>query len=377
MTKVTILQLILFNSITSVAGVNEFNNLLQKNSYDEENIIYKEASYYFDKFTINKIEREPVFTKELDYLGNIVDFTYNDDQEGYFIFDNRVESPLIINFNFNSFSPYYNLDGTKIFDNYHYYTYENRHINEINLASTNGGSSVFQTTLSFDFTEYTRMTNTSISELYNYSQSYFNSMSGTHDSCTPISGVVILNYFNKKLNNKLLKIPSSGLDAEGNMSKEYAVKYFKDLYDAMMTNIVITGTYPPQAMVSFRNYVEKNTDYELSLWMINNMNQYLDYLSQGYLLSINTSQYYFTNQTPPVLKGNSSDKYTINFNYCNKQAHSFIGFQAFEYNHETFELPTEVFLKIADGWSTGYGGQRYYYVDTLHGFLFPYAIKIQ
>lgn len=370
--KILTLLTIALSSLSPIQN----NKLVSNNELDskikmEIETIANEINSYFPKSTFYDLSVSKVYNVDLEYFDDVIEFKL-DSNNCFYHFDSSGEKPLVVDLSYDAYSPYYGKQGIKIWDNYNYLTLEKSKINQLprkHTANMTGAS------LTFDLNGYTRKYAASAIDFYNYSQKVLNENGDFGNGCTPVSAVAIINYFNKLSNNALLNLSSSNL-TDGNIYTNKARELYEELYRVMGTS-PNTGTYPPQGMMGFRNYVEESLNLNFELYTITNVNDYPNYINNGYLVNITSDKYYFTYTTPPTLKNNGDDVYTIYFEYAKSSfiaSHTFVGYESYRYSDPILAKPTINFLKIADGWGTS--KDRFYYLDETTNFMFPYAIKI-
>ena len=322
-----------------------------------------------------------------EWGGYVIEFTA-DEQEGYAIFFSINGTLKLIEINFNAFSPFYGKAGMKIYPalGYYYLKIDGSYYNAstMNLdndyaktqtpefyATCGNKSNVSETrTIQYNYGYYYSYA------IPNFYYHYTTDLTGQNNNCANAAGLILLNYWNKKFNNDLLKLPNDQLDAQNNISESKGTEIMRIFYEYMGTNWFFGngGTLPSDCYFGFEEYVIEH-GYNATTRVGILYDEIISYIKNGLPVLITSTDYYFTDSpyhtenpngslsalpspTPRPMPGSSS--LTINYKRWSGiiNAHMFVAYgyayySLFDSNNQNFK---EQLLRVADGWN----GTRYF-----------------
>lgn len=194
--------------------------------------------------------------------------------------------------------------------------------------------------------------------------------------CAPVAGCVMLDYWNYKLNNKLLNLPSSYL-TNGHVKEEYMCNYFEHFYDIMGTQNWglggLPGTHPFNAITAFRDFIEE-LGYTCDLWQLYDVQGYEAVFEDDYLMFVTSIDYGFVKNELNF----SSSKLEFDYKFFPglASAHAYVAYGSTDFVDEKTLDVNQEFLHIADGRSkTKSQSYRYNYITPATP-DFKYKLKI-
>lgn len=362
------------------------------NETEEQQIltaIYTLSAQEDHSIAINQYTVEDIYYSDESWAGYIIEFI-TAQENGYAIFFYIENSYHLIELRFGTFSPYFGKEGMYIYpaiDSYivkieeQYYDAETL----LPFAFTATDEPIFYAARSpiygDHFTPHTRTIPFAKSGLYEYTipdfyDNYSTSLtSASHpNNCANAAGVIMLNYWNKKSNNKLLNLTTTQLTSNDNMTSTAAIEYMNIFYEYMNTNWILGsgGTLPTNCYNGFQRLIEekgaiidivKEISYE----------EMMSQLKSGRPLFITSVDYYLTDDTT---KENVSslpiptDGTSLTIDYIHSSGYAY-GHTVVGYGYAYYQLQLadgtvqrEQFIKVADGW----GDSRYfnYTISTVY-----------
>ncbi len=360
------------------------------------------SEYENESITNLEYQLNDVYFANETWAGWVIDFSYNNGEIGYAIVFKVNDVCKLVEISFDENSPYYDKTGLYIYPSLGYYyikqgdTYYNAKTLEIRnyaaqqedlfyAAMNSDDKAEVEETLSINYKNatYTHY------EIGSFFTTYSTSLVDLENHCATVAGLIMLNYWNKKHNNDILK-----LEYSGNIPTEEAKTYIKTFYNYMHVNWLfgVGGTLPNECYDGFERLIQEH-GYRTS------RNTGLDYtaiknsIQAGIPVFITSTNYYFTDyphrsSLPSV--NSTSGNYTLSINYEHTwgvaNSHTFVGYgyayynitqeksrevwsptwsdpfrTVTEYYTETF---TEEFIKVADGWN----GSCYYNYSQSNNF---------
>lgn len=335
---------------------------------------------------------EYVYYSNEEWAGYVVDFTA-DNEKGFAIFfdcDGRLE---VIEFSFRHSSPFYGRSGQYIYPalGYYYVKIGNNYYDAENSSLIENYSpskeKIFYASgknkNEGEVVTYSINYDTMRTTVYNLSTSFWagfiyddalESTIGKKNLCAPVAGVLLLNYWNKKFNNELLKVNQSGLAYGGNFTYDTCVEYCKIFYDYMDTNLLFwTGTTPGNCYRGFEKLIKKQNGFTSVRQTDLTFDDMISAVENDTPFFIVSKDYYFTqSSTLPTLRTPSTPQ-TLSITYDHfsgvSNAHTFIGIGILSYDYHLNDvLGWRDFIKICDGW----GQIRYFSLD--HGSIMSSAV---
>lgn len=321
-----------------------------------------------------------IFFSDESWAGYVIEFT-TEHENGYAIFFSQDIGFKLIELKFGAFSPYYGKPGTYIYPSLGYYIIKanNQYYNAESMilsedytptetpifyaANSIGGDKNVPVTRSLAF-KNCALGEKEISNFYfNYSTSL---TSQTHANvCANAAGLIMLNYWNKKFNNNLLKLSTPDINNAGNIAGDARIEYMNLFYDYMNTNgwlldesAQIGGTHPDDCYAGFERLIREK-GYGIIYYKNLNYDEMMSHLQLRRPIFITSTLYNFTekNITLPIP---SSQPLTIEYSRTSglANAHTFVGYGYAYYILDQYDgsVHREELIKIADGW----GGTRYF-----------------
>jgi hypothetical protein len=341
-----------------------------------------------------------VYFANEEWAGYVIDFTSNN-KIGYTIVFNIEGNLKIIELFFGRRSPYYEKTGIPIYCSLGYYFikhkgkivevsnqkpmeyYENKLDEDALFFGSNGKSKDKDGTDETISTAYLRGYIYSY-ELPNFYTGYSTGLTSHKNNCANAAGLILLNYWNKKFNNDLLKLDASLLSSSNNISSnssQDARKEFMGIfYDYMNTNWIFGtgGTLPVDCYKGFEKLITEK-GYKVSRDRNISYTEIREKIINGIPVIITSTDYYFSNRTnktslPSVTNVNGSHTLSIDYEHSwgLANAHTVIGYGYTYYSlykdvqksvwspvwYNPFRYITvtetvnfyEELIKIADGW---------------------------
>lgn len=358
-----------------------------------ENIIFemaKQDNLYLDEFSYSI---EDVHISDVKWGGYLIEFCAKE-CIGYSIIFKINDTLKLIEINFENHSPYFKKDGIRMYPSLGYYIlkidnhYYDATTMEITEDYTETDLPTFYAACSSDKTNVPVTREISYSEgsrvsyeLRRFQDKYYCQLNSDSNNCANTAGLILVNYWNKKFKNDLLKLSDNDLNDEGDIVNRKGGEIMSVLYDYMKTNwfLGVGGTLPSDCYDGFTKYINSygyKTEKETDL----NYQRMVSNISDGIPVIIVSQDYYFSSgntdrNLPPIEPGPGNYKFTVEYShsYGVKNAHTFIGYgyaSYFFYNSKG-EGILEQFIKIATGW-----GSSCYYNLSLSKSFSSAAIKV-
>ncbi|HIZ03046.1 MAG TPA: hypothetical protein H9727_02045 [Candidatus Borkfalkia avistercoris] len=344
-----------------------------------ENVIFEMAPQAGTTCNELAYTYDDVYFSNEEWGGYVIEFTA-DEQEGYAIFFSINGTLKLIEINFNAFSPFYGKAGMKIYPalGYYYLKIDGSYYNastmnldndyaktqtpEFYASSAANASEVITRSITYNYG--TRSTY----EISNFYYQYSTELTGHSNNCCNVAGLILLNYWNKKFNNDILKLSSTDMDSAGNIKDSKGSEIMTIFYDYMNTNWFFNmgGTLPSNCYEGFQRYIEEH-GYAISMSIGITYNDIMTKLTEGIPVFITATNYYFssspnTTSLPVPNSHPMPSSSTLNITYTHftgiSNIHTFIAYGYARYNLYTSDnqLMQEQLLKIANGW----GGTCYF-----------------
>ncbi len=378
----------------------EADVIRQKMKFDNQKIIstitekFPELS---EVFLNGDYEIDILYLNDVTRLGYVVDI-YRKDERGYFILFEKNGVYELVEYEHNENSPFFKKPGVSYYPsigvyikkyNNNYYnadTWENVDVSEIYTENFNAAGLIVKDGVENVFVqEYKNGYKFGEKDIkingkdfrYQYSTDI---CSEKDNNCANAAGLIMLNYYNQRTRNQLLKLPlgnlyggtvfdSDSLMCDGymydNNGRNYPREFMLTFYDYMNTGAF--GTMPSNMYDGFERLISEkgyNTIFQKNL----SWNDIVKKIDSGVPIFITCMDYYFTvpgEALPKVqgIEGNSLFTYTLNLRHWSglSNAHAFVAYGYSEYilfDAAGDPIPLQ-FLKIADGW-----GRTRYYVYT-------------
>lgn len=312
------------------------------------------------------------------WAGYVVDFTANNDL-GYAIVFKIDDTYKLIELFFGKNSPYYNKEGLYIYPSLGYYYIKKNDcyydansldaipnytpMSENIFYAACGNKDDDTTTVQRDINFIRGLL--SQETISNFKCEYSTELSSKTNNCANAAGVIMLNYWNKKFNNDLLKLDSSEM-AVTNMNDDTATIYMDKFYEYMNTNpfLGMGGTLPNDCYNGFKKLIEEK-GYQVEIKKDLNYAEICQAIEQEIPIFITSTDYMFSVPPYKVYLPSVSmtyGNYTLSISYERRtglaNAHTFVGYGYAYYtlmdsNDQIFD---EELIKVADGW----GGTCYY-----------------
>ncbi len=371
-----------FSAKTIAGQADDKKSLTDLQHNQIQSIIFEVAEREGYEFEELKYSEENIYYANETWAGYLVDFLAYENNGYLILFD--VNGQLqTIELVFDKVSPYYGKPGKYIYpsiDNY-IIKYEGNYYN----AST--WIPVDYTPENKDFF-YAACNNNKTGILvkrelkYNYADDYYYDIPKfyyrydanltTHsNNCANAAGLILLNYWNKKYKNDLLKLDQSVLDIDGNISTNGSydprVEYMGIFYDYMKTNWIFGtgGTLPNNGYDGFERLI-KEKGYRVNRYTSLNYSQMRVKIAEGIPILFTSTDYYFTTAStiPKPKSGTGNFTLTIDYerSYGIENGHTFVGYGYTFYTliDANGKNNLEELFKVADGW----GGTRYFNVTV-------------
>ena len=370
----------IISTITLICGMvlpNATNFFAPQENKDLECII-KNLEMNFGIHTFNHTLEEVLLGNE-SHFGYVVDFNFNNNEKGYFIYSDLYNQPIILEIDLETSSLFSAVDGVNIYPSLgrYFFKVNNKYYDALNfneVSKNNFNSDKFyaslgnlegsETTIDIPYKYGTAQIYEIEGEMY---YQYKASSANKKNNCANAAGVIMLNYRNNRYNNDILKLSNNEkIVGTQNMNTATAIKYMNIFYEYMSTNLGtdnIFGTLPMNASSGFERLI-KECGYSHTTQNISSWNDIKKALDNDKTLLITSFDYTFTTGgtlTMPSYSDEDEIHMIINAKRRNKleTAHTFVGYGYFVYNMVGVDGSKwdEHFIRIADGW----GNKRYYY----------------
>lgn len=377
-----------FFSIDVSAASNEqlLNETDRKNI---ETIIFEFAEQEGENFGSMTYMISDIYWSNEEWGGYIIEF-FLQESEGYAIFFKIEESFKLIEIFFGRHSPFYGQKGLYIYPSLgcYYIKVDDVYIDAETLEPIADykptEEAIFYAACKKDKTNVEETINLfyTVGFLHQYNiedffVGYSTSMSDKSNNCANAAGLIMLNYWNKKYDNDILKLDSSLLSYSGNISynstRDARKDYMDKFYDYMHTNWLFGkfgGTLPEKCYDGFERLISENS-YQTTTKGIKDYDQVMEFIDAGVPVFITSDDYYFTQKSTLPEGEHPRGSYTLSITYNHSSglanSHTFVGYGYAYYNlYETGgpNYKQERLIKIADGW----GGSRYYNFDRSETF---------
>jgi|GEM_PF-3759020 len=344
-----------------------------------------------------------VYSINNKWVGYVIDFNY-DNGFGYAIFYKIDQKMILIELFFDHNSPYYNIKGIPIYFSLgQYFIKRNNSIYKIDDLKNKLNFDDYSNQNVFYGANGNKEKNNVSGEIkfeYNWGTIKKDEISNFHvkyatwdadneniykNNCANAAGVIMLNHWNKKYNNDLLKINYSNLE-NGNMNKIDAGNYMRDFYDYMDTNWIFGtgGTLPHNLYGGFERLI-KEKGYKVKRKTNLNYDQMKNSIKEEIPVFIVSTDYYLSKYLPNAYYNSyyydSNYELIIDYNRTRglTNSHVLTAYGFFEYSlskkmtrkiwsptwlnpfrhvdEHYWETHYEKFLKVADG---GDGSSCYY-----------------
>lgn len=358
-----------------------YSNVIEDKRQEIESTIRQIIAYQIEASNIEmNFEYNDIYSPGFVWAGSVVDFTYNDEY-GFAIFKIDNNASVLMEIVLENVSPYYGKDGTYIYLSYGMYAilHDDGSVEQFNLNTMQQNrpqkmnnkdkdEDNYETEVKSYSFDWCKVRSREINGVYN---GYRNSMSlaGKTNNCANVAGVIMLNYWNKVFNNKILCLsrPLGDITDSDDMSDYTAGRYMDIFYDYMNTNWFFGagGTLPNQVINGFTILLNQK-GYDVYATPLKYFYEMKEHINNNEPLFITSTDYFFADYVP---LGDNDKRHVYNgmsitYRHYDRivNAHTFVayGYHYYETHYEAEgAMGVICLLKVANGW----GGMSYFNVD--------------
>lgn len=393
--NIVFMSFAIFNYSISIKNKEDFIiQLIKDLSFKQNNKLVNNLTYEIDD----------VYVADNRPCGNIIEFVA-DGEAGYVIVFNKNNKYIPIEINYGTHSPFYGKNGKNFYPSLGYYLINRNGIfidattnqivdieidqnTQFNAAGSKIEGETEEVTITVDYQYgYTMEDKEIMINGQSFYANYGTSLTSAKNNCANVAGLIMLNYWNQRTRNQLLKLPLKYLDGgrvydrtalmcDGHIvatsDKDYRIEYMDTFYKYMKTNTTFGtgGTMPSDMYEGFERFI-KERGYTTIRKTNLTWEQIIENIDNGIPLFITSvKKYYYTEEgrdLPPVhqFSGEGMHKFTVDYTLLTglKNAHSFVAYGCVTYmfydEMGNFLYPL-CFLRVADGhWYKRYFNYTY------------------